>query len=66
MTFRWLWIAATLFGAFGFSAFLESNVIATNAFWLLMDLLTGMMAIPNLIALMLLWPLVVRRRDWKS
>ena len=66
MKFRWLWIAATFMGAFGFNAFLESSVIATNAFWLLMDLLTGMMAIPNLIALLLLWPLVVRRQDWKT
>ncbi|WP_411820973.1 amino acid carrier protein [Hyphococcus formosus] len=65
-TFRWFWIASTLFGALGFSTFVESNVVATNAFWLLMDLLTGMMAIPNLVALLFLWPLVVRHHNPRS
>ncbi len=59
--FRFSWIAVVFFGAS--VLLLENNPSITglvNLFWLVADTLTGLMAAPNLVALIALSPLIVR------
>lgn len=46
--FRWLWVAAVPFGVLG----------KLSAIWMVADILNGLMAVPNIIALALLSPVV--------
>lgn len=57
MPFRVLWVLAIALGALG-----ELNVV-----WIVADILNALMAIPNLIALLLLSPVVVKlTREWRK
>jgi AGCS family alanine or glycine:cation symporter len=53
--FRWLYIAAVFIGPY----------MTLKAVWTIADIFNGLMAFPNLVALMLLSPVVVRTtRDY--
>jgi len=61
MPFRVSWIVVTFLGA-AVLMFEEGGVITdvVSLFWLVADTLTGLMAAPNLVALVALAPLVVK------
>ncbi len=58
--FRCFWIVAVFFSAYAMSFEAEGENLVVNTFWLIADSLTGLMAAPNLIALILLSPVVFK------
>ncbi|MGK0267393.1 MAG: AGCS family alanine or glycine:cation symporter, partial [Maricaulis sp.] len=59
MPFRWVWVAMIMFATMLLYA--GSNITELmNTFWLTTDTLTGLMAAPNLVALLVLSPLVFK------
>lgn len=58
--FRGFWILAVFASAFALSFESEGDNTVVNTFWLIADSLTGLMAAPNLIALILLSPVVFK------
>lgn len=58
--FRCAWIAAVFFSAFALSFETGDDNMVVNTFWLIADSLTGLMAAPNLVALIILAPVVFK------
>lgn len=58
--FRVLWILAVFASAYAMSFESEGDNTVVNTFWLIADSLTGLMAAPNLIAIILLSPVVFK------
>jgi len=58
--FRFAWIAAVFFSAYALSFETGDDNMVVNTFWLIADSLTGLMAAPNLIALIILAPVVFK------
>jgi len=58
--FRVFWIIAVFASAFALSFETGGDNLVVNTFWLIADSLTGLMAAPNLIALVLLSPIVFK------
>ena len=57
---RYAWVLVTFSGAAALAIESDSVFQHINLYWLITDLLTGLMAAPNLVALVLLWPVVKR------
>ena len=58
--FRIFWILAVFASTFALSFETEGDNLVVATFWLIADSLTGLMAAPNLIALILLSPVVFK------